>query len=173
LALAMLLAAVPLRANAADNTAVGDIAGIDADLGDSNTFTLNAMTLALVKTAFRGGTELTSGATLPRGTLVQFMVYIDNPTGVSVTDVNVSDVLDPGFSYQVSSIKVDNTAATGSTPADIYLAVSAAATVTDANDGDVAGISGTTITAGSTGGNGQLDIAANAVWAILFDVTVQ
>ena len=131
------------------------------------------MASGLVKTAFRSGAELTSGATLPRGTLVQFMIYVDNPTGVTVSDLNVSDVLDPGFSYQVSSIKVDNSAATGSAPADVYLAVNAAAPVTDANDGDVAGISGATITAGSTGGNGQLDIAPNAVWAILFDVTVQ
>jgi hypothetical protein len=29
-----------------------------------------------------------------------------------------------------------------------------------------------TITAGSTGGNSQLDLAANQVWAILFAVTI-
>jgi len=167
------LGLAPSAARAADNTATGDVAGVDADLTDSNTFTLNTTTLALVKTAFRNGTELASGAVLPRGTLVQFMIYVDNSTAFQVFDVNVSDVLDPAFVYQAGTIRVDNTAATGSASAAIFAAVSAAAPVTDGNDVDPAGIAGTTITAGSAGGNGQVDIAANAVYAVLFDVIVQ
>lgn len=168
-----LLVFAPPGARAADNTATGDIGGVGGDLTDSNTFTLNTTTLALVKTAFRGGTELASGATVPRGTLVQFMVYVDNPTAFPVVDVNISDVLDPAFVYQPGTIRVDNTAPTGSTNAAIYAAVSAAGTVSDGNDGDAAGINVTTITAGSGGGNAQVDIAASAVYAVLFDVIVQ
>lgn len=163
----------PLAARAADNTATGDIAGVGADLNDSNTFTLNSTTLALVKTAFRNGTELASGATLPRGTLVQFMVYVDNSTAFSVDDVNMSDVLDPAFVYQTGTIRVDNSVATGAANAAIFAAVSGAAPLSDANDADAAGIAGTTLTAGSGGGNAQVDIGASSVYAVLFDVTVQ
>lgn len=171
--LAGLLGFVPIGAQAADNTATGDIAGVGADLTDSNTFTLSTTTLGLVKTAFRNGVELTSGDTLPRGTLVQFMVYVDNPTTFTVGDVNISDTLDPAFVYQAGTIRVDNSAVTGSTNASIYAAVSVAAPVSDATDADAAGINGTTISAGSAGGNAQVDIAASAVYAVLFDVIVQ
>jgi hypothetical protein len=173
IALAAVVVCTPPTAEAADNTATGDIAGVGADLTDSNTFTLTSTTLALVKTAFRNGTEMVSGATVPRGTLVQFMVYVDNATAFSVDDLNVSDVLDPAFVYQPGTIRVDNSVATGATNAAIFAAVSAAAPVSDANDGDAAGMSGTTLTAGSGGGNAQVDIAASRVYAVLFDVTVQ
>jgi hypothetical protein len=101
------------------------------------------------------------------------MVYVDNATAFSVDDLNVSDVLDPAFVYQPGTIRVDNSVATGATNAAIFAAVSAAAPVSDANDGDAAGMSGTTLTAGSGGGNAQVDIAASRVYAVLFDVTVQ
>ena len=172
LALGILVLA-PVGAQAADNTATGDIAGVGADLDDSNTFTLNSTTLALLKTAFQSGVELSSGDTLPKGTLVQFMIYVDNATAFGVNDINVSDLLDVGFSYQLGSIKVDNSEATGATTAAIYAAVNATVALTDLNDGDVAGISGATITAGTTGGNGAVNAAASTVWAMLFDVTVQ
>jgi hypothetical protein len=171
--LAGLLAFAPIGAHAADNTATGDIAGVGDDLSNSNTFTLNTTTLALVKTAFRNGIELTSGDTLPRGTLVQFMVYVDNPTAFQVFDVNMSDVLDPAFVYQTGTIRVDNAVATGSTAADIYAAVSVAPVVSDLNDGDAAGINGTTISVGTAGGNAQVDPVAGSVYAVLFDVIVQ
>jgi hypothetical protein len=104
---------------------------------------------------------------------VQFLVYVDNTTAFSVDDLNVSDVLDPAFVYQTGTIRVDNSVATGANHAAIFAAVSAAAALTDGNDADAAGISGTTITAGSGGGNAQVDIAASRVYAVLFDVTVQ
>ena len=54
---------------ATDNTATGDIAGVGGDLTDSNTFTINATTLALMKAAFlTDGTALTSGDNVPAGT---------------------------------------------------------------------------------------------------------
>jgi hypothetical protein len=169
------LGAAPAGVFAADNQATGDIAGDGSDLNDSNVFTLNTTTLGLVKTAFlTDGTQLTSGDDVARGTAVQFMVHVDNPTDVPVIDLNLEDVLDPAFVYQASTIKVDNSVASGSPPAAIYAAVNAAATLDDAVDAvDVAGISGTTVSAGSGAGNAQLDIAADRVWAILFTVEVQ
>ncbi|MEZ4648040.1 MAG: hypothetical protein R3E97_04495 [Candidatus Eisenbacteria bacterium] len=159
---------------AADNTATGDIGGVDADLTDSNTFTLNSSTLALVKAAFlnSSGAALSSGSSVPKGTLVDFLIYVDNTTGVGVSNVNISDPL-TGFTYQADTIKVDNSQNTGATAAAIYASVDAQSALDDAVDGvDVAGISGSTISAGSGAGNAALNIAASKVWAILFTASV-
>ncbi|NNE43223.1 MAG: hypothetical protein HKN12_03370 [Gemmatimonadetes bacterium] len=175
LMLALVLAVVAAApAFAIDNTATGDIKGVSGDLTDSNTFTINASTLALTKTAWlTDGTQLTSGTSVPSGTQVHFMIYVDNTTAVPVTNVNLSDPLAAGFTYTANSIRVDNTVATGATEAAIYAAVSTATVLDDGTDAtDVAGIAGTTISAGSTTSNTQLDIAGSAVWAILFEVTV-
>jgi len=175
LAIATLAAMMVAPAHAADNQALGDINGVPADLTDSNTFTITPSTLALVKTAFlTNGTELTSGDSVPAGTVVRFMIYIDNTTAVPVTNVNVQDVLDAGFAYQAGTIKTDNSVATGGGTAAIYAAVNATAVLDDGVDAtDEAGISGATISAGSGAGNVQLDIVASTVWAMLLEVTVQ
>jgi uncharacterized repeat protein (TIGR01451 family) len=168
------LTSTPSAVLAADNLATGDIAGQSGDLTNSNTFTIGSTTLTLVKTAFlTDGTELTSGASVPKGTHVRFMVYIDNTTAVAASDVNVADVLDVAFSYQAGTIKVDNSEATAATTADIYAAVNATSVLTDAVDGDVASITGTTVSVGSGTSNAQLNIAASMVWAILFETEVQ
>ena len=53
----------------------------------------------------------------------------------------------------------------------IFTAVNGAAFLTDAVDGDVASITGSTIDAGNqNAANAQLDIAADMVWAILFSL---
>ena len=161
---------------AADNTGTGDIGGDAASLNDSNTFSLFSTTLSLNKMAFLGnGTQLTSGSTLPRGTEVRFVIYIDNPTVFSVDDVSIQDVLDPAFAYQPCSMKVDNTLASGATQAVIYSTVNAVAgTVSDAIDADVASAVGVTIEVGDQNvANSQLNIAANSVWAILFRTLMQ
>jgi len=169
------IAVNPTLVLAADNDATGDVAGDTNDLTDSNVFSLNTTVLALVKTAFlTNGTQLTSGDDLPQGTLVQFLVYVDNSTGVVVSNVNMQDVLDATFGYQATTIKVDNSQATGATEANIYAAVNATAALDDGVDGtDVAGIAGATVSAGSGAGNVQVDVAANSVWAILFTVQMQ
>jgi uncharacterized repeat protein (TIGR01451 family) len=170
---------------AADNTGTGDIGGVAADLTDSNIFTLNSTTLAIAKRAFLAdGTALTSGATLPRGTVVKFMLYVNNNTAVAVNDISMQDVLDATFAYQAGTIKVDNTVAncaaatcTALEEAGIYTAVNGAAALTDATDADVA-----TYTAGTTtidmgnsvvGGNAQLNAPASSVYAVMFTVTMQ
>ncbi len=169
---------------ATDNTATGDVAGVDPDLGDSNTFTLNTQVLALVKRAFLGsGTPITTGTTLPRGTVVKFLVYINNNTAFAVNDVSAQDVLAAGFAYQGGTIKVDNTVAncalvacTGVEEAAIYAAVNATAAKTDGVDADVVSYTGgsKTIDAGNQSvANGQLNLVASKVWAMLLTVTMQ
>ena len=69
---------------------------------------------------------------------------------------------------------ISNTVNTGSTVAAIYAAANAAALLTDAvSNGDVAGISGSTVSAGATGGNAAVTVPASKVWAMLFTVKVQ
>lgn len=162
-------------AMAADNVGTGDIGGDGSSLNDSNTFSLFSTTMSLNKMAFlANGTQLASGATLPRGTEVRFVIYIDNPTTFAINDVSVQDILDPTFAYQSGSLKVDNTLSSGATQAVIYSTVNAVAgTVSDAIDADVASAAGVTVTAGNTGGNGQVDVAADSVWAILFRTLMQ
>jgi hypothetical protein len=172
--LALTLITAPV-AFAADNTATGNVAGVDADLNDSNTITLNTTTLSLVKAAFlQNGTPLVSGATLPRGTMVKFVVYVDNTTAFATDSINVSDVLAAGFQYLPGSIKVDASANTGSTAAAIYAAVDAAANLTDAVSGaDVAGFAANTVSAGNSAGNALVTVPAGKVWAMEFTVRMQ
>lgn len=91
----------PLNADAATNTALGSIAGISADLSNSNDVILNSQTLALVKKAFlTDGTALLGDGTetLPRGTQVRFLIYVNNATLFDIADVRVSDQL-TGFAF--------------------------------------------------------------------------
>ncbi len=173
-------------AEAALNTGTGDVAGDPAALVDSNIFQLFATpALGLAKTAFLtvGGTQLTSGATLPTGTLVDFMIYVDNKASVVITDTSIQDVLDPLFLYQAGTIRFDNThincAGAACIPAEevtIYAAALGGTAVSDAVDGpDVGSFAGVTVDVGDEVivGNGQLDAAANRVLAVIFTVQVQ
>ena len=169
---------------AATNTGTGDIAGVPGDLTPSNTVTLTSATLALIKRAFlTDGTALTSGASLPKGTLVKFMIYINNNTTVGANDVSVQDAL-VGFAYQAGTIKTSNTvancAAVLCTPAEeaaIYTAVNTGTAKTDGTPDDEASYTGgtTTIDLGNQNvvTNSQLDVAASKVWAVLFTVKMQ
>ncbi len=180
MAMAFIAAAllIPGSAMAAPNQGTGDIGGIDADLTNSNIFSLSSTTMALNKMAFlANGTQLTSGATLPRGTEVRFVIYVDNTTLFPITDVSIQDVLDPAFAFQTGSMKYNNTLAAGASDALIYTTVNAvAATVaTDVISDDVASAVGVTIDVGNSvvGTNTQVDIAADSVWAILFRALMQ
>jgi hypothetical protein len=159
------------------NTVTGDIAGNPADLDQTNaTINLDVTTLGLVKTAFlTDGTQLASGAAVPRGTRVRFLIYVDNPTNGDVPDLNVADVLPAAFGYVAGTLKVDDTIVSGSAPAAIYAAVDAQAPLTDAVDGDAAGYTGgsLTVSAGSSAGNAPVVVPRGNVWALLFEVVVQ
>lgn len=174
-------------ANAEVNIGTGDVAGDTNALVNSAPFNLSSTgaNLTLVKTAFLtgSGTQLADGATVPSGTLVDFMIYVNNEGSVGVTDVSVSDVLDPLFAFQTGTIRVDNSiancTATVCTPAEevaIYTAAAAATAGTDGIDApDTVSYDGTdTIDAGNQNvANGQIDAAANAVLAVVFTVQVQ
>jgi uncharacterized repeat protein (TIGR01451 family) len=173
-------------AHAEDNTGTGDIAGDSNALTDSNTFQLfsTGATLALVKTAFLSstGAQLGTGTTVPQGTGVDFMIYVNNNSSVSINDVSIQDVLDPLFAYQAGSIRVDNSsgncAAAACTPAEeaaIYAAATASAASSDAVDADTAAYDGTdTVDVGDQAqANAQQDVAANSVLAVVFTVQVQ
>jgi uncharacterized repeat protein (TIGR01451 family) len=186
-ACAMLVAIVlPLTAQAATNQGTGDVAGDGSALTDSNVFTLLSTggALTLVKRAFlSGGTALASGATVPTGTLVKFMIYVNNMSSIAINDVSMRDVLAALFVYQGGTIKIDNSVAncaaascTAPEEAAIYAAVDAAGALTDAVDADTATYTAgtTTIDAGNEhAANGQLNAAANSVLALLFTVQVQ
>lgn len=186
LMLGVLLMLSPL-AQAADNTGTGDVAGDPAALVDSNIFQLfsTGAALTLVKTAYlqSTGTELLSGATLPQGTMVDFMIYVNNAGSVLVSDMTIQDVLDPLFAYQAGTIRVDNSVAncaadpcSNAEEAAIYAAAIGAAAATDAIDApDTASFNGgNTVDVGNASvANGQLDAAANAVLAVVFTVQVQ
>jgi uncharacterized repeat protein (TIGR01451 family) len=183
LTLGVFLALGP-AAHAAFNTGTGDIADVPADLTDSVAFELiSSPTLALVKTAFlsSGGAQLNSGDTVPSGTSVDFMIYINNESSVVISDVSIQDVLDPAFTYQSPSIKIDNSVADCGVSCDtteeaaIYAAAIATGVLSDAAAaGDAASFAALTVDAGNSvvGANDQLDIAANTVLALVFTVVV-
>jgi hypothetical protein len=175
---------------AAENQATFDLNGVSQS--PSNIFSLesyNAGNIQLSKTAFlTDGTPLISGTSVPTGTVVHFILYVDNQTGATVTNVNLADQLDPLFAYtdivgggtlKVASLAQNCTtlgsctAGEESTIRDVLDAASNL--VEDAQDGNLtAGWNGTdTITVGSSAGNAQLDIPANTTWGILFAVTMQ
>ena len=170
---------------AENNTGTGDVAGDTNALADSNVFQLfsTGASLALVKTAWMtsDGSPIASNSTVPQGTFVDFMIYVNNIGSVDINDVSIQDVLDPLFVYQAGTIRVDNSvancAAAACTPAEetaIYTAAAAAAANSDGVDVDTSSFAGVTVDAGNQAvANGQLNVGANTVLAVVFTVQVQ
>ena len=185
LMLGVLLILSPV-AQAADNTGIGDVAGDPAALGNSNIFQLfSSGALTLVKTAFLTAdqTPLTSGDTVPFGTNVDFMIYVNNKSDLIVADVTIEDVLDALFLYgPADNIRVNNATAecalaacTAVEELAIYNAARVVGSGTDAISGaDSVSFAGVTVNVGDDNvGNAQQDAAANSVLAVVFTVTVQ
>ena len=109
----------------------------------------------------------------------KYLLYINNPD-FARADVSVRDVLDAAFQYQSGTIQADNSVAecavaicTVGEELAIFTAVDAAAFLSDAADVDVTSFTGAgpSVDAGDgTVANAQLDINADAVWALLFSV---
>jgi len=168
---------------AEDNTGTGDINGDSAALANSNVFQLfSTGALALVKTAWltSDGSLITSGSSVPQGTNVDFMIYINNQSSVAINDVSIQDVLDALFVYQAETIRVDNSVDDcGATldateEAAIYAAASVVGNNLDAVDGDTSSFAGVTVEVGNEAvGNARLDAVANKVLAVVFTVQVQ
>jgi len=168
---------------AENNTGLGDVNGDTDALANSNVFQLfSTGALALVKTAWMtsDGSPIVSGSTVPQGTYVDFMIYVNNQGSVAINDVSIQDVLDVLFVYQTESIRVDNSVddcgatCDATEEAAIYAAASAVGNNLDAVDGDTSSFAGVTVDAGNeAAGNAQLDAAANKVLAVVFTVQVQ
>jgi hypothetical protein len=172
-------------AQAATNTALGDIAGVDADLDDSNIFELIASAPTLVKAAFltSDGTPLTTGARLPAGTQVDFLIYINNETDIDLDDVGMQDTL-VGFTYVAGTIRVLNTTGEcaltvcttgpGSEEEGIYNDVVGEVPLSDSAGNDAASYGAPTVEVGNavTLGNAQQNAVANTVLAVVFTATL-
>ena len=169
---------------AAPNQGTGDVAGDAAALVDSNVFNLlsTGSALTLVKRAFLAdGTPISTGSTLPTGTMVKFMIYVNNTSSIQINDTSMQDVLDPLFLYQAGTIKVDssvaNCALAACTPAEeaaVFAAADASGALSDGVDADVASFAGVTVDAGNQAvANGQMDAPANSVLALVFTVQMQ
>ncbi len=135
---------------------------------------------SIVKRAFwPDGTPIPTGATIPSGVEFKYLLYINNQD-IARSDVSVRDVLDPAFQYQAGTIQTDNSVAecaaaicTVAEEQTIFTAVDGAAFLSDAVDGDIASYTGasTSVDAGDGNvANPQLNINADAVWAVLFSV---
>jgi len=172
-------------ADAATNTGTGDVAGVDAALLNSNTFTLTTSNPTLVKTAFLagGGVALTSGDAVPAGTSVDFLIYLNNEADVDINDVSIQDVL-TGFTYTAGTIRVlnttlssvcaDPTACTAGEEVTIYDDVRVTGALLDTVElGDAASFVGSTVDVGDqVQTNAQQDVSANTVLAVVFTATV-
>ena len=171
-------------AQAAPNQGTGDVAGVGADLTDSNVFNLSSTGsgLVLVKTAFlsSGGAQLTSSDTVPAGTSVDFMIYINNESSVAINDVSIQDVLNVAFTKDVDNIHIDTAVADCGVTCDageeaaIYASAIATGALTDAAGDDTVSFAALTVDAGNSvvGTNTRLDVPANKVLALVFTVVV-
>ena len=169
-------------AQAADNTAIGDVAGVGADLADSNTFTLTASTPTLVKAAFLTSdfTPLTSGDVLPAGTSVDFLIYLNNVADIDILDVGIQDTL-VGFTYVAGTIRVLNTTTCAGDPClageeqTIYDDARVTGALSDTPGNDAASLNGTTVEVGNNGidtTNATQNAVANTVLAVVFTATL-
>jgi hypothetical protein len=137
--------------------------------------------LGIVKRAFLpGGTPITTGTAIPRGTDVEFVLYVNNP-GALANDVSMSDLLLPGFAYIGGSLRYSattpNCPPSGCSPAEeaaIYSSIATGTAGTEGVDGDVVSFGASTVRIGNQDvPNAQLNVPAGRVWALRFRVRMQ
>lgn len=187
---AVLLGLLPQAGHAATNVGRAnwgaDPQSPDTDnITDSATLTINSSAMQVIKKAFVDdgtATEIASGSTVARGTIVKFLIYIDNSTGVALSDVRIEDLLDEtAFTYQAGSLKW-NTASTNTATAvaTIFADANGGTALTDAISGADVGSADTTQTpndritfgAHSAQANATLNVPAGKVAAFLFRARV-
>jgi len=150
---------------------------------DSTPLTISSTQLTVVKRAFvddNSGSEIASGSTVVKGTIVKYMIYIDNSTSAQATEVRFIDLMDEvALTYQANSLRwnnnVTNTAATFAT---IFTDTNAGASValTDVISGADVGSADTTqspsdrITFGAVIAqpNAQLNIPAGKIVSFMY-----
>ena len=185
-----LLILLPAISQAATNIGRADLGAdplaSDTDfITDSGILTITATKLAVIKKAFMddaSGTEIASGSTVVKGTIVKFVMYIDNTTSSQATDVRLVDLLDKtGFTYQAGSLKWNNvTTATAAAVATIFTDTNNGLALTDAiSAADVGSVDLTPVTyaqvamgANTTQTNAVLNIPAGKVAAFMFRARV-
>ncbi len=149
---------------------------------DSATLTITSATLAVVKKAFlddNTGTEIVSGSSVVKGSIVKFIIYIDNSTSTQSSDVRLEDQLnDTDFTYQAGSLtwnnNTTNSAASLATIFNDTNASGSGISLSDAINADVASanvaVSPDLITMGAHTGqtNGVVNIPAGKVVSFMF-----
>ncbi len=152
---------------------------------DSATLTITSTTLAVLKKAFLDddtGTEIADGSSVVKGTIVKFMIYIDNSTNTQSSDVRLEDQLnDTDFTYQANSLSWNNNVTnTATAVATIFANTDTSGTntgvaLTDAISGvDVASadttVSPDLVSMGAHTGqtNGVVNIPAGKIVAFMF-----
>ncbi len=163
----------------ASNTAV-DAGGLG--LSASGTVTVTSVRLGLVKQARDlSGTVLPGGSDVAVGTQIYFVLYLDNSTAVTATDIQLNDLLnETQFTYVVNSLE-STVVASASSDAAIWAGSWSfltdelggpddLASITD-SDGPV-GLDRITIGAVSGQVNQGLNIIGSTLRAIRFRVTV-
>jgi hypothetical protein len=143
--------------------------------------TTGVETLAIVKKAFyTDGTPVPNNETIPSGTKVKYLLYVNNPGG-PVNDMSVQDVLDSTFVFVPNSLRFDNTIdncsqldCSAAEEDSIFSAVESGTQGTDGVDGDVVSFGADIIDAGDeNAGNAQLDIQGSRIWALIFTVKME
>lgn len=190
LAAALLLGLLPQAGMAAINIGRANW-GADPQLPDTDnitdsaTLTINSATIAVIKKAFvddNTGTEIATGSTVGKGTIVKFIIYIDNPTGAPLSDVRAEDLLDEtAFTYQAGSLKWNTaTTSTGAAVATVFTDTNGGTALTDAVGGaDVASADTTqtpndriTFGAHSAQANAALTVPAGKIAAFMLRARV-
>jgi uncharacterized repeat protein (TIGR01451 family) len=185
LAVGMVIIAIvlgcPLAAFPATNTAV-DPGGGGVSLVSSGPVTVNSVQLALVKQARDvSGAVLPTSANVVPGQTIYFVLYVDNTTAVSASNIQITDQLDESaFTYVLNSIETTVVPA-GSGNAAIWAGPWTALTDPPGAPDDIASITDSggpvgldrlTVGAVPVQPNRTLDIAGNTLRAIRFKVTV-
>ena len=172
----------PTTTMAATNTATWDISGVAQADATFDLISFSSGAVSLTKTAFlvADGSELIDGASVPTNTVVDFMIFINNKNLSAVNNINVADILVPGeFAYTLTTMQFGTTAECALQVCDateraaLYAAATNPYSDTPGDDAASYNAGTTTISAGLSGGDAQLNVPAQTTWALVFTATVQ
>ena len=180
-ALSLLALRWPVASYAATNQAV-DPGGGGVTLNASGSLTVNSIQLDLVKQARDlSGTVLPNGSNVMSGQTIYFVLYVDNTTGVTASDIHISDLLNESeFTYVLNSLET-TVVPTGSNGAAIWAGIWTALTDALGGPDDIASVADSggppgpdRITVGGVSGqaNQTLNLPAGSLRAIRLRVRV-
>ncbi len=166
---------------AATNQAV-DPGGGGVTLNASGLLTVNGVPLALVKQARDlSGSVLPGGSNVMAGQTIYFALYVDNVTGVTASDIRISDLLNESeFTYVPGTLET-TVVPTGSNDAAIWAGTWTALTDALGGPDDIASVADSggpagpdRITVGGVSGqaNQTLNLPGGSLRAVRFRVRV-